>query len=153
MRKALSIFAVICVNLVLGSSVAMAAQKTVDQLRAEAEKAKGAEQAKLYSELAVRLVDVANQQFDQGKSVEGQATVQEILQDSVKAHDVAVSSHDKRKEVEIHLRETQRRLENMKRTLAAVDRPPVDQVEKKLAELRQDLLDSMFSPKHKKEGP
>src|SRR5215472_1832020 len=110
MGKALSIFAVICVNLILGSSVAMAAQKTVDQLRAEAEKAKGAEQAKLYSELAVRLVDVANQQFDQGKSVEGQATVQEILQDSVKAHDGAVSSHDRRKEVEIHLRETQRRL-------------------------------------------
>lgn len=153
MRKAQLIFVLVYVNLVLGSSAAIAAQKTVDQLRAEAEKAKGGAQAKLYSELAERLVDVANQQFDQGKSVEGQATVQEILQDSVKAHDAAVSSQDKRKEVEIHLRETQRRLENLKRTLAAVDRPAVDQVEKKLAELRQDLLDAMFSPKHKKEGP
>jgi hypothetical protein len=61
-----------------------------------------------------------------------------------------VNSRKKLKEVEIHLREAQRHLENMRRTLAAVDRPPVQDVEKKLADYRQDLLNVMFAPKKRK---
>lgn len=124
-------------------------QKDLDTLKAEAEKATGSQQAKLYAQLADRLVDVADQQFNQGNSVQGHATVQEVLEDASKAHDVALRTHDKRKEVEILLRQTQRHLENVKRTLAAEDRPTLDEVEKKLAELRQELLDSMFAPKKK----
>jgi hypothetical protein len=124
-------------------------QKDLDTLKVEAEKATGGQQAKLYAELADRLVDVADQQFGQGNSVQAHATVQEILQDATKAHDIALRAHDRRKEVEILLRETQRRLEGCKRTLAAEDRPALDEVEKKLAELRQELLDSMFAPKKK----
>jgi hypothetical protein len=103
----------------------------------------------LYSELADRLVDVADQQFTQGNSVQGHATVQEVLTDASKAHDIALRTHDNRKEVEIHLRQTQRHLESLKRTLAAEDRPALEEVEKKVAELRQELLDSMFAPKKK----
>ena len=51
------------------------------------------------------------------------------------------------KETEIHLREAQRRLADVKRTLAAEDRPPVDEVEKKIAAFRQGILDAMFAPK------
>jgi len=125
------------------------AQKDPDTLKSEAEKASGGQQGRLYAELADRLVDVADQQFSQGNSVQGHATVQEVLQDATKAHDVALRTQDKRKEVEIHLRQTQRHLEAVKRTLAAEDRPALDEVEKKLAELRQELLDSMFAPKKK----
>jgi replication fork clamp-binding protein CrfC len=132
--------------LVLGAGTSEA-QKDVGTLKAEAEKANGGQQAKLYAALADKLVDVADQQFTQGNSAQGEATVQEVLQYSSKAHDVALSRRDNRKEVEILLRETQRRLENLKRTLAAEDRPPLDAVEKKLADLRQDLLDAMFAPK------
>ncbi len=132
--------------LVLGVSEG---QKDIGTLKAEAEKASGGQQAKLYAALADKLVDVADQQFTQGNSAQGEVTVQEVLQYSGKAHDVALSSHDNRKEVEILLRQTQRHLENVKRTLAADDRPPLDAVEKKLADLRQDLLDSMFAPKKK----
>ncbi|HEY6307455.1 MAG TPA: hypothetical protein VI488_13460 [Candidatus Angelobacter sp.] len=135
--------------LVLLGTGAPTAQKDLDTLKAEAEKATGGQQAKLYSELADRLVDVADQQFSQGSSVQGHATVQEVLQDANKAHDIALRTHDQRKEVEIHLRLTQRHLENLKRTLAAEDRPALDEVEKKLAELRQELQDSMFAPKKK----
>ena len=53
--------------------------------------------------------------------------------------------------MEIHLRETQRHLDNVRRTLAAEDRPPLEAVEKKLADFRQDLLNEMFAPKKKKE--
>jgi hypothetical protein len=41
-------------------------------------------------------------------------------------------------------------LENVRRTLAAVDRPPLEAVEKKLADYRQDLLNEMFAPKKRK---
>ena len=127
-----------------------AGQKTLEQLKSAAENAKGGQQAKLYAELAEQLVNVADQQFNQGDSAGGQATVREILQDATKAHDGAIATRDNRKEVEILLRQTQRSLENVKRTLAADDRPPLDEVENKLAQFRQDLLDSMFAPNHKK---
>jgi hypothetical protein len=134
--------------LVLGASTSHG-QKDVGTLKVEAEKASGGQQAKLYAALADKLVEVADQQFTQGNSVQGEATVQEVLQYSGKAHDIALSRRDNRKEVEILLRQTQRHLEDVKRTLAAEDRPPLDAVEKKLADLRQDLLDSMFAPKKK----
>ena len=127
------------------------AQKSVEALKAEAAKASGGRQAKLYSEVAESLVDFANDQFNQGESVKAHATVQEILDYATKAHDGALSSKDNRKEVEIHLRNTQRHLENVKRTLAAEDRPALDAVEKKLEKFRQDLLDAMFAPP-KKDG-
>lgn len=137
--------------LILLGAGAPASQKDVNTLRVEAEKATGGQQAKLYAELADRLVDVVDQQFTQNNSVQGQATVQEVLQYASKAHDIALGSRDHRKEVEILLRQTQRHLENVKRTLAAEDRPALDEVEKKLAEFRQELLDSMFAPKKKEQ--
>src|SRR5262249_38328609 len=82
---------------------AFAAPKDLVQLKADAEKAKGGQQAKLYAQLADRMVEVADAAFNQGDSAKGQATVQEIMQYATKAHDVALASHDNRKEVEIYL--------------------------------------------------
>jgi hypothetical protein len=126
------------------------AQKSIEALKAEAAKTNGGHQAKLYSEIAESLVDSANDQFNKGESVQGHATVQEILDYAGKAHDGALSANSNRKEVEIHLRNTQRHLENLKRTLAAEDRPALDAVEKKVEQYRQDLLDAMFAPPNKK---
>lgn len=141
------LYIVIVLSLALS---ALGEKKTIDQLRAEAEKSSGGRQAELYAELASRLVDVANEQFTAGDSVKGQSTVQDILANATRAHDAAVSSRKKLKQVEIRLRETQRQLENMRRTLAAADRPAVEGVEKKLANYRQDLLNVMFAPKKRK---
>jgi hypothetical protein len=130
---------------------ARAEQRDMDRLKAEAAKASGGQQAKLYAEMAESLVDAANEQFSHGESVKGHATVQEILDLAGKAHDGALSAKSNRKEVEILLRNTQRHLENVKRTLAAEDRPALDEAEKKLGQFRQDLLDAMWAPK-KKDG-
>jgi len=143
---------------VLGVSLALClnaagAQKTIEELRAKLDKASGGERAKIYAEIAELQVPVADDQFNKGNSVEGHKTVQEIVETAGKAHELAISSHDHRKEVEIILRNTQRLLENMKRTLAQVDRPALDDAEKQLGNFRQELLDSMFAPKKKKEGP
>jgi hypothetical protein len=125
-------------------------QMEIDRLQAEIPKASQAHQAKLYAELADYLVDVANQQFEHAESVAGHATIQEIDQDAVKARDLAISTKRYRKEVEMLFRKLQRHLEAVKHTLAAEDRPPVDAVEKKLADMREELLESMFEPNHKK---
>ena len=133
--------------MLLLSLSAFAQKKTPEQLRSEAERASGGHQGMLYAELAERLVDVADQQFSAGESVKGQQTVQEILDSATRARDAGIGSRKKLKEIEIHLRVTQRHLEDVKRTLAAEDRPQLDAVEKKLADYRQDLLNAMFAPK------
>lgn len=127
-------------------------QKSLDELKAEAEKAGGGRQGQLYAELAERSVDVADQQFTQGESAQGHETVKQILEYATKARDIAVDTRRKMKEIEIHLRETQRHLAQVRRTLAADDRPAVEAVEKKLADYRQDLLNAMFAPKKQKEA-
>src|SRR5215471_13051080 len=104
---------------------ALAADKTIEAMKAEADKASGGHQANLCSELAEHLVKVADQQFNQGNDDQGQATVQDILKYASKARDAAIQSHDSMKQTEIRLRETQRRLESLKRTLSVDDRPPL----------------------------
>jgi hypothetical protein len=158
MRKSASILLVLVLAAAVSAAQgAPATQVTnlgpgdIENLKAGIEKAPRGHQGKLYAELAERLVNVANQQFTDANSTQAQATVQEVLQCSMKAHDLALSTRNDRKEVEISLRKTQRHLEDVKHTLAAEDRPPVDAVEKKLADLRQELLDAMFAPKPKKE--
>ena len=134
-------------------SLAIAArgeQKTVDQLKAEAERAVPDQQGRLYAEIADSLVPVADKQFTDGESVKGHATVQEILQYATKSHDLAIQTRKKMKETEKSLRQCRRRLENMRRTLAAEDRPKVEAVEKQLEKLTEEVLESMFAPPAKK---
>jgi stress-induced morphogen len=119
--------------------------KTIDQLKAEAEHAEAGQQGRLYAEIAARLVAVADKQFTDSESIKGHATVQEILQYATKAHDLAIQTRKKMKETEKDLRLCHRNLENMRRTLAAEDRPAVEAVEKQLQQLTEDVLESMFA--------
>lgn len=131
---------------------ALAAQRSLEEMKAEADRAQGGHQAKLCSDLAHHLVAIANQQFTDGKSQDAQATVQDILKYAEKARDAAVKSHDSLKQAEIRLRQTQRGLEDLKRTLSVDDRPPIDAVEKKIEQFRQDLLETMFPSKKKEKS-
>lgn len=145
MAKFLSIILLLSLSLAAGAE-----QKTVDQLKAEAEHAEPGQQGRLYAEISEKLVAVADKQFTDGESVKGHATVQEILQYATKAHDLVIESRKKMKETEKSLRDCHRRLENMKRTLAAEDRPRVEAVEKQLEKLTEEVLESMFAPPGKK---
>ena len=140
------------VPIILFSLLALAAradEKTVEQLKAEAEHAEPGQQGRLYAEIAEKLVAVADKQFTDAQSIKGHATVQEILQYATKAHDLAIETRKKMKETEKSLRECRRRLENMRRTLAAEDRPAVENVEKQLEKLTEEVLESMFAPPKK----
>lgn len=131
--------------LLLLTLAAFADDKTLDQLKAEAEHADN-NQAKVSAEVAEKLVAVANKQFTDGESVKGHATVQEILEYATRARDLAIKNRKKMKDTEIHLRRCRHALENMRRTLAAEDRPAVEAVEKKLEQFGQDILEAMFAP-------
>jgi hypothetical protein len=131
----------------LVSLIAFAQKKTSDQLRTDAERASGGHQAMLYAQLAEQLVTDAEAQFTAGESAKAQQSVQQVRDAAARARDAGIKSHRKLKDIEIHLRETQRHLDNVKRTLAAEDRPALDEVEKKIEQYRQDLLDTMFPPK------
>jgi stress-induced morphogen len=144
MRKAFPIVIVLLLAL-----AAAAAEKTLEQLKAEAEHADSGQQGRLYAEIADRLVAVADKQFTDAESVKGHATVQEILQYATKAHDLAIQTRKKMKETEKSLRQCKRRLENMRRTLAAEDRPKVEAVEKQVDKLTEEVLESMFAPSKK----
>lgn len=146
MRKHVSILLLLAFAL-----LAAGEQKTLDQLKAEAEHP-GDNQPKLLAEVAERLVPVADKQFTDGESVKGYATVDEIMQYATQAHDLAIKTRKKMKETEMHLRRCRYALENMRRTLAADDRPSVEAVEKKLEQYAEDVLEAMFAPpgKHPK---
>jgi hypothetical protein len=146
MRKLFPIIIVLLLALTASSE-----DKTVDQLKAEAEHAGSEHQGRLYAEIAARLVAVADKQFTDSESVKGHATVQEILQYATKAHDLAIQTRKKMKETEKDLRLCYRNLDNMKRTLAAEDRPAVEAVEKQLQQLTEDVLESMFAPPKKEQ--
>jgi hypothetical protein len=144
MRKLISVLILLLLAL-----PATAEDKTLDQLKAEAERADSGQQAKLWAEVAERLVSVADKQFTDGESVKGHATVQEIQQYAIRARDLAIKTRKKMKETEIHLRRCRHALENMRRTLAAEDRPAVEAVEKKLEQLSEEVLEAMFAPPRK----
>ncbi|MGC2695715.1 MAG: hypothetical protein WA738_07985 [Candidatus Angelobacter sp.] len=144
MRK----FASILIFLLLASA-AFGEDKTIDQLKAEAERPDTGQQAKLCAEVAERLVAVADKQFTDGESVKGHATVQEILQYAARSRDLSLKTRKKMKDTEIHLRRCRHALEGVRRTLAAEDRPPVEVVEKKLEQLDEDVLEAMFAPPKK----
>lgn len=135
--------------LLLLASMAVAFQRDIEGLKQEAEHAQGGHQAKVAAELAGYLVGVAYEQFQQGANEQAQATVQDIQKYAQMARDAAVKSQSNLKQTEIKLRQTQRHLEDLKRSLSVDDRPPLDAVEKKIEQLRQDLLDAMFPPRKK----
>jgi|SRR5438270_3971828 len=144
MKRVIPIFA-----LLLATLSAFAVQRNIEQMKAAAERASGGSQARQYAELAKYLVDIADQQFTQGNNEQAHATMQDVVNYSAKARDASIRSHGKLKDTEIILRETQRRVEAVRRTLAAEDRPAMEQIEKKIEQFRQDLLDEMFGSRKK----
>src|SRR5579872_881475 len=142
MKRRISWFMVVALALSAWSAPMQAAQKSLEELKAEADKATGGQQAKLCMEVARMLVDLANQQFADGNVDQAQATIQEVLNYAAKAHSAALQSHNRMKETEMALYKTKRRMEEVRHTLSIEDTPPLEGVEKKLEQFRQDLLDA-----------
>src|SRR5262245_29905195 len=124
-------------------------QQKIDEKRAKAERMDEDDRGRIYSEIAVQQVDLANNLFVAGDSDNGQKAVNEAVEFARKASSSAKLKSNKIKQTEIYLRECSRRLEELARTVSALDREPIKQAATKVENLRTELLDTMFAPKKK----
>src|ERR1019366_2707976 len=127
------------------TSMMLAANETLPELKARADAAHGGEQARLCLEYAHRLLEDANVLFTNGD-------VAEVVEYSRKAADAASTSGKHLKQTEIDLRKLSKRLHDIAATLAVEDRPPLLKAVDDIEQICADLLIRMFGPQAEPKG-
>lgn len=116
----------------------------IEQLKAKAEQKGEADRARIYADIAHELVEVANSQFTNGDLDKGQASIKDAVTYAEKAATSAEEKGHKIKNAEITLRETARRIDEVRRTLDVDNQPPLKAAVDRLEQLRKQLLQRMF---------
>jgi polyhydroxyalkanoate synthesis regulator phasin len=131
--------------LLAASSLALAYKtETLQELIARAESAKIEDRPALCLEISERQLKSADELYTAGKVDEGRAAVQDVVTYSEKAHDAAIQSGKKVKNLEIAFRKMAAKLRDLKRSLNFDDQAPVQAAADRLENLRTDLLSHMF---------
>lgn len=143
--------ALLLVSVMLAASALMAGDdETIQELIAKAQATPSA-QAELYAKVSRKQVELANDYFNQGDSAKGQAAVRDAVTYAQKALDSARQIPKHLKQTDITLRKTSRRLNDVARTLAFEERPPVTQAVDQIEDIREQILAIMFGGKKKSE--
>jgi hypothetical protein len=116
----------------------------IEELKAKAEHKGEADRGRIYADIAHELVELANTQFTNGDGDKGQSSIKEAVSYAEKAAASAEEKGHKIKNAEITLRETARRIEEVRKTLSIDDQPPLKEAVEKLEGLRKQLLQKMF---------
>jgi hypothetical protein len=132
--------------LMMLTSVALSAAETLTGLKARADAAHGADQAKLCMEYARLELESSNSLFTDGQVDKAQAEIEEVVEYSRKGADAASSSGKQLKETEIKLRRLAERMHDIAQSLAFEDRPPVRQAIDEIQQIRSDLMVRMWGP-------
>ena len=152
MRRQLMLMAV-CFA-VLQSSFAQVNQSlhthSPDELLAKIERTKEQDRAHLYSELAHALVETANMQYSDNRFELAEASVRKVLDYAQRSTALVLANEKNIKKVEIELRETARRLQEIKRPLGVDDQVLLKETAEKIEKLRLNIFDKMFGEKKKK---
>jgi len=119
-------------------------EQSIQELIARANSAPVKEQPALFVEVAERELKVADELYTTGKVDEARQAVGDIVTYSQKAHDSAIESGKKLKNVELAARKMSHKLVDMKRTLNFEDQAPVQSAADRLQALADDLLSRMF---------
>ena len=138
--------------LMMLSSISLAAVETLASLKAKADAAHGAEQAKLCLEYARLQLEGANNLFTDGQVDKAQVEIKEVVEYSRKGADAASSSSKQLKETEIRLRKLEERMHDIGESLAFEDRPPVHQAQDEIEQIRSDLMVKMWGPQAQPKG-
>jgi len=131
---------------------ALAGTQTSDELKAKADAAHGAEQAKLCLEYARMQLESSNALFTDGQVDRAMTQIQEVVAYSRKAADAASTSGKQLKETEIKLRKLAERMHDIAQTLAFEDRAPVHQAVEAIEQIRSDLMVRMWGPQAEPKG-
>lgn len=116
----------------------------IEELKSKAEHKGDADRGRIYADIAHELVELANAQFTNGESDKGQASIRDAVNYAEKSANSADIKGHKIKNAEIMLRETARRIEEVRRTLDVDDQPPLKEAVGRIEELRKKLLQRMF---------
>jgi hypothetical protein len=134
------------------AGMALAGDESTAALKAHADAAGGAEQAKLCLEYARRQLTDANTLFNQGEIEKGQADIREVVEYAHKAANAAAASGKHLKETEIDLRKIAKRMHDIGESLAFEDRGPVLKAVDEIEQIRSDLMVKMWGPQAEPKG-
>lgn len=123
-----------------------ARDESLDALKARALREN---QPRLYAEVVRRQVEVANDYYDAGDVQRARGVVAEIVDLTGKCIDAAKKNQNKLKDTELTLYRAGRRLEDVRRSLAFDDQPPVQAAVERIEKARRHLLELMFQPPEK----
>ena len=138
----------IVASLLVAAVLAVAAEPlTVDQLKQRAAAAKVSDQPGLFMEIAEWQLKAADNAYNQGKTEQGKAAVDDVAAYCEKAGTAARTSKKHLKHTEIKVRDLSRKLEAMRRTLSFEDREPLQAAIDRLEKVRNELLTAMFGPR------
>jgi hypothetical protein len=135
----------IALLLVLGASVLGRADEPLDQLIKRANAAPEHQQVVLYTEIAERQLQAADQLYSAGQSDAARAAVADVVAYSEKAADASAHSASRLKQTEIALRKMAAKLRDIRRSISFEDQKPVEEATNRLEKLRTDLLTRMFN--------
>jgi hypothetical protein len=133
--------------LMAACAVSFAAQKTLAQLKAEVVSAKPKDQPKLYSEIAAREMEEAENLYSSGDISQGQAAVSDTAADCENAANAAISTRKRLKQTEIALRKISERMQALSKSADFENRPPIKAAVDRIEQLRNSLLNAMFKKK------
>ena len=112
----------------------------VDKAKVRAERASERDRCYENVEVVRALIEVAHEQFSGGDADQAQKTVKDAVTYADRAKEAAQHSGHKLKQAEITLRKAQRRLDDLRHTLAFDDQEPVETALKQIEADRQEIL-------------
>jgi hypothetical protein len=134
----------LAVLLLSAFAVARNADEPLDVLKVRAESARLQDQPRLFATIARREVNEADGFYTEGDVTNAKKAVDEVVRYAGRAAEAAQSSGKHLKDTEILLRQTARRLDDVRKTLNFEDRPDVEAAVKQVEKSRQKLLEHMF---------
>jgi hypothetical protein len=141
-------FALAFITAVLCAS-SVAQSPGLDEMKAKAEKMQEKDRARIYSEIARDLVELAHTQYDAGETEKAEMSVKDAVAYAEKSGAAAQEEHKKIKDAEINLRKAEHRLDEIRHSLPLEDQPTVKTAQDRLAQIRKDLLNAMFAREKK----
>jgi len=137
------------VTVLAACASAKTTEEPLEALKARAESSRPQDQGPLFAAIARREVNEADRFYTEGDVTRAKQAVDDAVGYASRATEAAQKSGKHLKNIEISLRETGRRLDEVGKTLNFEDRPYVEAAVKQVEKLRQKLLEHMFGPQSK----
>lgn len=132
-------------TLICFGSLAFAAQRSVEELRAQIASASPQDQPKIYKPLIEQETGTLEDLYRTGDTDKASALVEQLAKDCEAAAHASKTTRKHMKSTEITLRKAGERLDNLQRNAAFDDRPPITAALDRIEQARSSLLEAMFA--------